>query len=122
MYTITKEFHFSASHVLEGLAEGHPCGRLHGHNYVVTLELRAVELNKHGFVQDYRELDICKVWIDENLDHRHLNNVFMTTTAEVLARELFATFARWVPHLTAVTVSETPKTSATYRQPVLGGV
>ncbi|MFF2226990.1 6-pyruvoyl tetrahydropterin synthase family protein [Streptomyces globisporus] len=28
---------FEASHQLRGLREGHPCGRLHGHSYVLTM-------------------------------------------------------------------------------------
>ena len=49
MYRITKEFHFSASHQLFGLREGHPCARLHGHNYVVVVELAAEDLGPTGF-------------------------------------------------------------------------
>ena len=48
MNTISKEFHFSASHQLFGLKEGHPCGRLHGHNYIVKIFLSG-EPNKDGF-------------------------------------------------------------------------
>ncbi len=36
MFTITKEFHFSASHQLSHLPEDHQCARLHGHNYVAV--------------------------------------------------------------------------------------
>ena len=39
MFSISKQFHFCASHIIEGVPEGHPCGRLHGHNYVVELVL-----------------------------------------------------------------------------------
>nr|WP_211228401.1 6-pyruvoyl tetrahydropterin synthase family protein [Glycomyces tenuis] len=75
MLTITKEFHFSASHVLEGLPSWHPCSRMHGHNYVVVLELSAApeRLVPPGFVRDYRDLDKFKQWVDKTLDHRHLN-------------------------------------------------
>lgn len=54
---ITKEFGFSASHQLGGLAENHQCARLHGHNYVVELELSAAReaLTPPGFVRDYGE-------------------------------------------------------------------
>lgn len=38
-YEITKEFHFSASHQLDYLPEGHQCKRLHGHNYIVKVTL-----------------------------------------------------------------------------------
>ncbi len=75
MFTITKEFAFSASHVLDRLPGWHPCARMHGHNYVVVFELsaHAEELTDAGFVRDYRDLDPVKKWIDVTLDHRHLN-------------------------------------------------
>ena len=60
MNTISKEFHFSASHQLHGLKEGHPCGRFHGHNYIVKIFLSG-EPNKDGFVQDYGELNLSQI-------------------------------------------------------------
>lgn len=117
MYTITKEFHFSASHQLHGLPEDHQCARLHGHNYVVVIELRAAELNAHGFVRDYLDLAEFKRYVDETLDHRHLNDVLGDdcVTAERLAKHFHDwCHARW-PEVAATKVSETPKTWAEYR-------
>jgi 6-pyruvoyltetrahydropterin/6-carboxytetrahydropterin synthase len=115
MYKISKQFAFSASHILEGLSDGHPCARLHGHNYVATLHLRAKELNEAGFVTDYRDLDFVKEYIDTQLDHRHLNDVFnFNPSAENMARYLFFLFKDRLPRLYAVEISETPKTSAVY--------
>jgi 6-pyruvoyltetrahydropterin/6-carboxytetrahydropterin synthase len=118
MYRITKQFSFSASHRLDHLPEEHPCSRLHGHNYVVEVVLESRELNSDGFVRDYGELDPLKRFVDERLDHRHLEDVLpegMVTSAENIARYLydFAT-VRW-PEVAAVRVSETPKTWAEYR-------
>ena len=115
MYKISKQFAFSASHILEGLPEGHPCGRMHGHNYIVTIHLKSDVLNDVGFVKDYRELSVIKQFIDDNLDHRHLNDIFdMNPTAENLARTLYEIFAESIPQIYAVEVSETPKTTAIY--------
>ena len=119
MLIIRKEFHFSASHVLANLPEGHPCTRLHGHNYIVTVELavrRSKDLNAAGFVQDYRELDPIKKYIDSILDHKHLNDVFpgMQPSAELLALELYKIFKPDFPKLRAIEVCETPKTVARY--------
>lgn len=55
MYRITKEFHFSASHQLIHLPAEHQCHRMHGHNYIVVVELAGAELNADGFVRDYHE-------------------------------------------------------------------
>ena len=59
-FRITKEFHFSASHQLASLPPDHQCARLHGHNYIVEVELTADDLNEHGFVRDYQDLSVLK--------------------------------------------------------------
>lgn len=116
MYTISKEFHFSASHVLHGLPDGHQCGRLHGHNYIVVAVLAAPGLNQTGFVRDYGELNLFKTYIDAKLDHRHLNDAFdCNPTAENMARILFQMFVHDYPELVAIRISETPRTWAEYR-------
>ena len=115
MYKISKQFSFSASHVLDKLCSEHPCARLHGHNYVVTVHLRSEVLDEYGFVKDYRALKPVKEFLDNELDHRHLNDVIpYHPTAENIARFLFDKFKPSFPELYAVEVSETPKTSAIY--------
>jgi len=116
VYTISKQFNFSASHIIEGLPEEHPCSRLHGHNYVVELVLAADELNETGFVVDYNELVVFKNIIDKTLDHRHLNDVLTgPTTAESIAKYLYDHAKQIWQEVLSVSVSETPKTNATYR-------
>ncbi|MDT0548313.1 MULTISPECIES: 6-carboxytetrahydropterin synthase [Streptomyces] len=118
-FRISKEFHFSASHRLDGLAEGHPCGRLHGHNYVVALELAAGPdgLDPTGFVRDYGDLSAFSRWLDDDVDHRHLNDLLTdrNPSAENLARWLYERWLPRFPELSSVRVSETPKTWAEYR-------
>jgi 6-pyruvoyltetrahydropterin/6-carboxytetrahydropterin synthase len=117
MYTICKRFAFSASHVIGGLAADHPCGRLHGHNYEVEVNLQSASLDDTGFVRDFHELAALKQFIDGTLDHKHLNDVLGhdRTTTEVICKWLYDWCkARW-PEVTAVRVSETPKTWAEYR-------
>ena len=115
MFIIRKEFHFSASHSLNGLPETHPCSRVHGHNYIVTVEFSTRLLNDVGFVTDYRSLEPIKQWVDINLDHQHLNNALpFNPTAENIAKHIFHLFRKEFPLLDAVEVSETPKTNARY--------
>jgi 6-pyruvoyltetrahydropterin/6-carboxytetrahydropterin synthase len=116
MYRITKEFHFSASHQLSHLPDDHQCARLHGHNYVVIVELASTTLNADGFVRDYGELKPLKTYSDDTFDHRHLNDVMLeASTGENMARHFYDwCAARW-PETSAVKVSETPKTWAEYR-------
>jgi 6-pyruvoyltetrahydropterin/6-carboxytetrahydropterin synthase len=115
MFRISKQFTFSASHVLDCLEEGHPCARLHGHNYLVTIHLQSKELNEYGFVVDYHALQAVKNYLDESLDHRHLNDLLpFHPTAENIARYLYEKFRDELPEMYAVEVSETPKTNAIY--------
>lgn len=122
--TISKEFHFSASHVLRELPLDHPCGRMHGHNYIVVIELSAPpdQLSKAGFVRDFGELDVVKSWIDAEIDHRHLNDVLggLNPSAEQIAQWIFDNWKEKFPELTAIRVSETPRTWAEYRPLVHG--
>jgi len=116
MHTISKEFHFSASHVLVGLPDCHPCGRLHGHNYILKVILKGSP-NSKGFVQDYGELKPIQEFIDQNLDHKHLNDFFpFQPSVELMTENLFHFFKKDYPMLHAVEMSETPKTNCRYEE------
>jgi 6-pyruvoyltetrahydropterin/6-carboxytetrahydropterin synthase len=116
-YTISKTFGFAASHQLRRLPEGHPCGRLHGHNYTVTVELAGDGLDEAGMLFDYRALQPFKAWLDEYLDHRHLNDYLADPTAERLAAALHQAARERLPGapISRVGVQETPGTWAWYR-------
>lgn len=116
MYAVSKEFAFSASHQLTGLHPDHQCARLHGHNIVVRVTLEAETLDAVGFVLDYGEMAPLKEWIDQWLDHRHLNDVVtFNPTAEHFCRYIYdwCTDRGWP--VAQVEWSETPKTWAAYR-------
>lgn len=117
MFRIMKEFHFSASHQLDHLSAEHQCARLHGHNYIVVVELAGERLNADGFVRDYQDLAALKAYIDTHFDHRHLNDIIQDrpTSAENLAKHFYDWCKSRFPETAAVKVSETPKTWAEYR-------
>jgi len=116
MHIISKEFYFSASHQLQGLIKDHPCGRMHGHNYTLKVFLKG-EINQEGFVQDYGELKPISDWVIQNLDHKHLNEVFdFQTSVENLTKYIYDLFKPQFPLLFAVEMSETPKTNCRYEE------
>lgn len=120
-FQISKRFEFSASHLLEGLADDHPCARLHGHNYRVEVVAEADDLDERGFVVDYHELRPLADHLRATLDHRHLNDVIPgQPSAERIAWWLYEWCKGHLPdevarRLVAVRVSETPRTWAEYR-------
>lgn len=121
MYTISKQFTFSASHQLVHLPQDHKCARLHGHNYTVEIVLASRDLDEYGFVVDYGDLEPFRRFIEEHLEHRHLNDVMPHhTTAENIARWLYETACNLFPQTVAVRVSETARTWAEYRPDTFG--
>jgi len=117
MFSISKNFHFAAAHYLPEVPDGHPCQRLHGHNYVVTIILASETLDGYGFVLDYGELRFVRNWLNDHFDHRLLNECGVENpTAELLAKYIYenALPADWRDLVESVTVCETPDTSATY--------
>ena len=118
-WQISKEFHFSASHRLNGLPDDHQCARMHGHNYILTVRLRDSILREPGFVLDYGEMTFVKEWADK-MDHRHLNDIFdeMNPTSENIVFALWEDFRDILDKMglvgtkVDVGLSETPKTWA----------
>lgn len=83
MYYVRKRIEISAAHRLE-LSYESKCTRLHGHNWIITVECRAHELNADGMVADFTDI---KRKIMELIDHRVINDVVpFNPTAENIAR------------------------------------
>lgn len=83
MYYVKKRFEISAAHRLE-LSYESKCSRLHGHNWIVTVECKSKELNSDGMVTDFTHI---KQMITEKLDHAVLNDILpFNPTAENIAR------------------------------------
>lgn len=125
-YRIRKRFTFEAAHHLPQLPASHKCSRQHGHGYVVEVTLAADHLDTNGFVLDYACLDTFKRVLDEEYDHRDLNELVpCSPTAEALAAWFYRIVSRLLEgHLEAgarrglrverVMVSETANTTAEY--------
>ena len=83
MYYVKKRLEISSAHRLE-LDYESKCSRLHGHNWIITVECRSRDLNANGMVVDFTAM---KELIIGRLDHCVLNDVFdFNPTAENIAR------------------------------------
>lgn len=117
---ITKEFRFEAAHYLPNVPEGHKCGRLHGHSFRFKLRLSG-EIDPHtGWFIDFGDIScVVKPIIEEQLDHRYLNDVpgLENPTSERIAVWLWDRLKPELPQLTEVIVYETCTSSCIYRGP-----
>ncbi len=93
-WKLTTEFRFDSAHSIVDY-DG-PCGRIHGHTYLVKLELTAQKLrpsahvNRAIMVADFKTLKWAKKDVDQGgLDHMLLNDLEALggdTTAERIAQ------------------------------------
>ena len=83
MYIVHKRIEIAGSHSLK-LPYKSKCENLHGHNWIIDIEVSATELDKNGMVLDFTHIKQC---VTDKLDHKHLNNVVdVNPTAENLAK------------------------------------
>jgi 6-pyruvoyltetrahydropterin/6-carboxytetrahydropterin synthase len=76
MHEIFKQFTFDAAHHLAAIVkEGHPCSRLHGHSFTVTVTLRGEPDPKAKWIVDFGEFDKALSHVHDALDHRYLNEI-----------------------------------------------
>lgn len=96
MYTVFKEFSFSAAHFIRGHTRG--CQNLHGHNYRVRVHLSARQLDALGMVLDFQDLKAVMKEILDPFDHHVLNELEpfnqVNTTAELISGHIYEEVAR----------------------------
>ncbi|MCH5229543.1 MAG: 6-carboxytetrahydropterin synthase QueD [Muribaculaceae bacterium] len=109
MYYVKKRFEISAAHRLD-LSYESKCTNVHGHNWIITVECRAKELNKEGMVTDFTHI---KHLVMERLDHSMINDVIEANpTAENIAKWIVDN----VPNCWRCEVQESEGNSAAYEK------
>lgn len=119
MFTVFKDYSFSAAHAIRGHTRG--CQNLHGHNYRVRVFVASPALDALGMVIDFADL---KAIVDEvvgRFDHAVINDLppftERNTTAELLAQHVWEEVAARLPEgriARRVEVWETPTSCAIY--------
>lgn len=124
MYVVFKELRFEAAHRLPHVPADHPCARLHGHSYLVRVEVRGELDPKLGWVIDFARITEACAPLVSALDHRELNEVpgLENPTSEHLAAWIWTRLAPWLPGLDRVEVRETATSGCSYRGTPANGV
>ena len=109
MFYVKKRFEISAAHRLN-LSYESKCTNVHGHNWIITVECRAKELNPDGMVTDFTHI---KQMVMEKLDHAIINDVLdINPTAENIAKWIVDN----VPNCWRCEVQESEGNSAIYEK------
>jgi 6-pyruvoyltetrahydropterin/6-carboxytetrahydropterin synthase len=119
MWEITKTFRFEAAHFLPKVEDGHQCGRMHGHSYVVEVSASAPALTAQNWVVDFSEVSAAAKPLVQSLDHQVLNEFdgLEDPTSEKLAEWFWDQLSDRIDCLSAVTVHETESSRCQYRRP-----
>lgn len=121
MFLLKVQEAFEAAHNLRGY--NGKCARLHGHNWIVEVEITGEKLNELGILVDFKDVKRELKFILDKLDHHYLNEISpfdkINPTAENLAKFIYEDFAKSNIFdenikLLAVTVFESPKSSVRY--------
>ncbi|CUX96071.1 6-carboxy-5,6,7,8-tetrahydropterin synthase [Candidatus Gullanella endobia] len=115
--TLYKDFTFESAHCLPYVPIGHKCGRLHGHSFLVRLEVTGEVQSHTGWIIDLAELKIAFQPILDRLDHYYLNEIpgLKNPTSEVLAKWIWQQLKPSLPVLSAITLRETCTAGCIYR-------
>lgn len=96
MFRVARTVEISAAHRLPG----HPkCGKVHGHNYRITVWAEAQNVDHRGMVVDFGEISE----IVKRFDHTTIKIGGMPPTAEIIARHI----CEEIENATKVRVEET---------------
>ncbi len=122
VFEIKVEEHFSAAHALRNYPGN--CEHLHGHNWTVEVTVQCMELNEIGIGVDFRDVKQSLREALQHLDHINLNELapfdYINPSSENIAYYLYQELSRKLNRekikVSQVLVSETPTSSASYRE------
>lgn len=114
---IYKEFTIEAAHRLPYVPEGHKCGRLHGHSFMVSIHVEGEVDPNTGWIMDFADVKAIFKPIYEQLDHNYLNDIegLENPTSENLARWIWQALKPQLPLLSKIVVRETCTSGCVYQ-------
>lgn len=115
-YMLKQHFQIESARHLPRLEKNHPCHRIHGHSFKITLILVGEKNTSQEWVIDYNEIvSKAQPWINQ-LDHQMLNNIsgLENPTTENLCSWLYEKIKPTLPLLHQVEISETANSVCIY--------
>lgn len=90
MFTVTKRIEIAGAHFLN-LPYESKCSKLHGHNWIIEVEVSGMKLNSEGMLVDFC---IIKEVVNK-LDHKDLNGIFKSKKHDTI-NPTAENIAKWI--------------------------
>ncbi len=115
-FELKQHFQIESARFLPNLEKSHPCARIHGHSFKITLTLVGDLDPVIGWVIDYNEIQARMKPILSLIDHTTLNEVsgLENPTSELLAKWIYEKSITALPMIVQISVAETAATECSY--------
>lgn len=113
IFALKHQFRIESARFLPRLPEGHPCKQMHGHSFLITLDLEASSLHPElEWLVDFNQVSETVKPVLSKLDHKLLNEVpgLENPTSENICLYLFRQLKPSLMNLKKVSIKETPDT------------
>lgn len=114
---VYKTFAVEAARSLPHLPDDHPCKRIHGHSFKITITVNGQINEDTGFVMDFSEIDSVFSPIHEMIDHAYLNEIkgLENPSSENLCQWIWSKLSSSLPGLKKIEIKETESTGCIYQ-------
>ena len=114
---VCKTFSIEAARSLPHLPENHPCSKIHGHSFKITLMVSGPVDKDTGFVMDFGELETLFEPLRKKIDHSYLNDIegLENPSSENLCKWIWKKLILSLPRLSQIEIRETDSTNCIYK-------
>ena len=114
---VYKTFAIESARSLPKLPEEHPCHKVHGHSFKITLTVESEIDQTTGFVMDFSDIDSVFRPIHEIIDHAYLNDIkgLEDPSSENLCRWIWKQLSPSLKGLKQIEIRETESTGCIYK-------
>ena len=114
---VYKTFAIESARSLPKLPDEHPCSKVHGHSFKITLTVEGEIDQTTGFVMDFSDIDSAFRPIYEIIDHAYLNDIkgLEDPSSENLCRWIWKQLSPSLKGLKQIEIKETESTGCIYK-------
>ena len=114
---VYKTFSIEAARSLPNLSDDHPCKKVHGHSFKITITISGEIEPQTGFVLDFNDITMAFKPIKEQIDHAYLNDIngLENPSSENLSIWIWDKLLKALPTIKQIEIKETDSTGCIYK-------